>query len=315
MDRDRRDGHPDNVDDGGEDPDDDQRESEYDGEVEETTVSDRGAASDTPPTQAERLNSGPGSRFPSLPPRPMDPSSLRQVLDCPLCRRPLTAPVTLHCAHTLCAHHLTSRTSCPLPRCAPPTIPPPNIPSESTVTYYPPSGDDTAPVPLPPSSASDFTINNILDLIDRIQVQLDRVYPLTVKYDSDLDDDDTSHPATSTSLRSRPRSSSGGSVERPRKRRRRLPPQESDDDPDGDLLSHLRAQSVRQRSTRHDQPLLPPSPPPAAPSRETTLANFEKELLGELTCEICLTLLYEPITTVCQHASLPEAAPQRLIDF
>ena len=298
----RRDGRPDDADDGGEGPDDDQREREHGGEVEETTVSDRGAASDTPP--AERLNSGP-SRFPSLPPRSMEPSSLRHVLACPLCRRPLTAPVTLHCAHTLCAHHLVSRTSCPLPHCAPPTIPPPNIPSSSTVAYYPPSRNDPAPVPLPASSASDFTINSILDLLDRIQVHLDSVYHLTVRYDSDLD----SGQGTSTSSRSRPRSSSGDSAEQPRKRRRRHPPREFDDDPDGDLLTHLRAQSARQRSTRHDQPLLPPNPTPAAPSRETILANFEKELLGELTCEICLTLLYEPVTTVCQHASLPQVAP------
>jgi len=295
--------HPDDADDGGEDADDDQRESEDDGEVEETTVSDRGAASDTPRT-AERLNSGP-SRCPSLPPRPMEPSSLRPVLACPLCRRPLTAPVTLHCAHTLCAHHIASRTSCPLPRCASPTTPPPNIPSSSAVAYYPPSPNDPAPVAFPPSSASDFTINNVLDLLDRIQVLLDNIAPLTLKYDSDLDD------GQSPTLRSRPRSSSAGSAERPRKRRRCVPPQEFDDDPDGDLLTHLRAQSVRQRSTRHDQPLLPPTPT----SRETILANFEKELLGELTCEICLTLLYEPVTTVCQHASLPKAAPRHLIDF
>jgi hypothetical protein len=36
-----------------------------------------------------------------------------------------------------------------------------------------------------------------------------------------------------------------------------------------------------------------------------TADQFEKELLAELSCEICLTLYYQPITSPCQHVSLP----------
>jgi hypothetical protein len=87
--------------------------------------------------------------------------------------------------------------------------------------------------------------------------------------------------------------------EPPRKRRRRRS-SSSSTPPDEDLLSHLRTQSVRQRLTRQDQPLLPSHPPR---SRASILENFNKELLSELSCEICFTLFYEPVTTPCQHVS------------
>lgn len=32
--------------------------------------------------------------------------------------------------------------------------------------------------------------------------------------------------------------------------------------------------------------------------------KFEKDLMAELTCEICFMLLYQPITTPCQHVGL-----------
>ncbi|KAF5369913.1 hypothetical protein D9758_001039 [Tetrapyrgos nigripes] len=57
-----------------------------------------------------------------------------------------------------------------------------------------------------------------------------------------------------------------------------------------DLLSHLRGESARQRATPPDQPLIPSAD-----------SSFEKELYAECTCEICYTLLYEPMTTPCQH--------------
>jgi hypothetical protein len=36
-------------------------------------------------------------------------------------------------------------------------------------------------------------------------------------------------------------------------------------------------------------------------SKDAVLAGFQKDLLAELTCEICFVLLYQPITTPCQH--------------
>ena len=34
------------------------------------------------------------------------------------------------------------------------------------------------------------------------------------------------------------------------------------------------------------------------------LTPLVKELLSELTCEICFTILYQPVTTPCQHVSV-----------
>lgn len=76
------------------------------------------------------------------------------------------------------------------------------------------------------------------------------------------------------------------SHDRPRKRRRY-----HDDSNDDDLLTHLRTQSDYQQRVPADQPL------PSSLSQY----SFEKDLLLELTCEICFMLFYEPITTPCQH--------------
>ncbi|KAJ7129649.1 PUA-like domain-containing protein [Mycena epipterygia] len=108
---------------------------------------------------------------------------------------------------------------------------------------------------------------------------------------SDDDDDDEPRSPTVRQRRSSP--------DRPRKRQRLQRQQYDDDDNDdndGDLLSHLLAQSARQRETLPHTPLLGPRPDhPPRPS-------LEKELLTELSCEICFNLLYNPVTTPCQHS-------------
>jgi hypothetical protein len=166
---------------------------------------------------------------------PINPSTLLQLLNCPVCHQTLLAPTTLQCAHTLCSAHISSIASqCPLPTCLPSS-------SSSTapgVTYFPP------PLPHPPFSADpkvDVTINKIITLLRR---------PLR---------DYTDQP---------------------------------------DLLQHLRDQRRIQRQAHPDAPLDIPQmrDPPL-----NTLARFEKELLTELTCEICFTLFYQPVTTPCQH--------------
>ena len=50
----------------------------------------------------------------------------------------------------------------------------------------------------------------------------------------------------------------------------------------------------RSPSTAFDPPLSPLSP-------SRSISNFDKALAAELTCEICFMLLYQPITTPCQH--------------
>jgi hypothetical protein len=37
--------------------------------------------------------------------------------------------------------------------------------------------------------------------------------------------------------------------------------------------------------------------------------HFEKEVLTELTCEICFNLLYQPVTSPCQHVSFSIFSP------
>ncbi|KAG9104463.1 hypothetical protein FRC06_002119 [Ceratobasidium sp. 370] len=53
--------------------------------------------------------------------------------------------------------------------------------------------------------------------------------------------------------------------------------------------------SKRQRTT------VPVQTASGLPDLTPVIPTFEKELLSELTCEICYMLLYSPITTPCQH--------------
>ncbi|KAL0950001.1 hypothetical protein HGRIS_010010 [Hohenbuehelia grisea] len=81
--------------------------------------------------------------------------------------------------------------------------------------------------------------------------------------------------------------------EHARKRRRRDPSPDPDlgaDADPNDLLAHLRAQSAIRRHTRPNQPL-----------EHTYSTTFQKDVQAELTCKICFMLLYQPLTTPCQH--------------
>lgn len=79
--------------------------------------------------------------------------------------------------------------------------------------------------------------------------------------------------------RSRPRSRSPSEPHRPRKRRRRL-------------------REGRKATRTHREAYTDPDTP------RDPGARFEKELLSEVTCEICFGLLLQPITTPCQHVSI-----------
>jgi hypothetical protein len=65
-----------------------------------------------------------------------------------------------------------------------------------------------------------------------------------------------------------------------------------------DLLQHLREQRLLQRMALPDVPLAGFDGP------SNGVPFLEKELLSELTCQICYTLFYEPVTTPCQHVRL-----------
>ena len=65
--------------------------------------------------------------------------------------------------------------------------------------------------------------------------------------------------------------------------------EEDSDDEENDLLSHLRRESARERHVALDEPIIPLED------------AFQKELIAELTCEICFSIFYDPTTTPCGH--------------
>ncbi|EPQ59241.1 hypothetical protein GLOTRDRAFT_70507, partial [Gloeophyllum trabeum ATCC 11539] len=216
------------------------------------------------------------------------PRHLRPLLYCHCCRppSPIVAPTTLHCGHTVCADHVRSDGSppssssapaalpllptCPLPSCSrPSTHQSPaafTIPPTSRVVYRPaPSISDPPPLTTVaikvPDPKVDVVVSKVIDLVERMD-----------KLAEEGEDEFRSR----SSSRSRP-------SQRPRKRRRHL---------------HLPDPQAQQRAN---------VPGPSSlgaggdSSPESLSAKLEKELMGELTCEICYMLLHQPVTTPCQH--------------
>ncbi|KAH9843844.1 LON-domain-containing protein [Rhodofomes roseus] len=245
----------------------------------------------------------------------LTPARLLPLLRCPLCpsHTLLHSPVTLRCGDTLCAEHARAdvRGRCPLPSCTSAPLAPALAPHpQSGVGYY-----TAPPMPGAPSAAdrarpgrADVTVSKILELAERAQAcapayppdadehtdsEGDDGEPPRVDPEHDIDDmyldpappaaeavagpssapasavDTVSSPARDPRATRRPRSCSPDalSTARPRKRRRHLPPRR----------------------------------PPPEPQERTPAARFEKELLGELTCDICSQLFVQPVTAPCQH--------------
>ncbi|KAI0335508.1 hypothetical protein GY45DRAFT_1240434 [Cubamyces sp. BRFM 1775] len=243
----------------------------------------------------------------------MQPRALLPSLYCPLCSPPalLRAPVTLHCGHSFCAAHFPV-SNAPSTSSAPsPALILPSCPLESC-SYS--SRDRSSSLARPPPL--DVTVNKVIDIILSLPSGTPEDAPPPTFHDdrddctesegeedseSDLEylplpplspDSNASHPPSSpvresdavervsrpdsprvnARHHSRPRSQSSPRL-RPRKRRRRLP--------------------------------RPVSPPPSHPQPHRTdhdpCARVQKELLSELTCEICFGLLWQPVTTPCQH--------------
>lgn len=70
------------------------------------------------------------------------------------------------------------------------------------------------------------------------------------------------------------------------------------------VLNHNRIPSESPPRPRKRQRIhMPVQTPTGVPDRTSPALTFEKELLGELTCEICFMLMHQPITTPCQHVS------------
>ncbi|KAI0952100.1 hypothetical protein AcV7_008013 [Taiwanofungus camphoratus] len=230
------------------------------------------------------------------------PTRLLPLLHCPLCQppRPLTAPRTLRCGHTLCAAHLSSHplaAPCPLPACSPAPLPSPAAPAPSRAAAVPYVAAPPPAVSSPPRG-TDVTVNKLLALVHRAHAWFeprpaDRRVPAhphdpderTDSEDDHAHGDDAHDPGPSSPPAHRggeddgsqpphgppPRPRSRSPPPRPRKRRRRLRPPRA---------THV--------------------PTPTAPDMDPH-ARLEKELFAELTCEICFGLLWQPVTTPCQH--------------
>ncbi|EGO27570.1 hypothetical protein SERLADRAFT_435347 [Serpula lacrymans var. lacrymans S7.9] len=223
-------------------------------------------------------SSTPSSSSSSLP----SPSELLAVLHCPLCSPPslLSSPTTLPCGHTVCSAHVSSA-QCPIPSCVSSNQqqPAPDMPSSSRVAFYPAPAhphnvtDDYHS----PNPRIDVTINKLIAFLTRAKVEL-KTDPNDHFVDTlgDSSDDDLVIPTTSLHRPVSPHTPpSSPESSRPRKRRRHG------------------CQPQSQQRPRQSTFLDPPPNP---------VALYEKELLTELSCEICFMLFFQPVTTPCQHS-------------
>jgi hypothetical protein len=242
-------------------------------------------------------------------------SLLLPLLHCPLCpsSSPLVVPVTLLCGHTVCAKHVSippashpspqdhlvprrlRLTPCPLQGCnASPSnpVPPLNIPSSSRVTIYPVLGpqldrDPTAFETIP-DSRTDVTINKLASIIHRYDQHkraqhTERLPTLDSSSDGDSQTDEEI-------LDTHASPSAGPSTSEPSSESSIPRPVSSDAPQQG---------PVRIGAKKRRRKQLPPPRRLDAPAQSAD--HLEKELLNELTCEICFMLLYQPITSPCQH--------------
>lgn len=219
--------------------------------------------------------------------------------------------------------------ACPLPTCAAADEASasssrlhPNIPPTSAVIYRPapPIAHAEVSVARIAEPKLDVTVAKVLDLVDRaahwVEEDNERrahgFVPTRNPEDgdstSDEDPDEDPYPQE-------PRASTGTGPPRTPM------PSHSRNRADSDSPSP----SARPRKRRRKGPN-PHSPPAAVaggagPSRGHTATSafsaggtydegspphvrFEKELMGELTCEICFMLLFQPVTSPCQHVCL-----------
>lgn len=237
----------------------------------------------------------------------MSPHPYAPLLNCPACSPParLCSPITLYCGHTICADHLSRSASpaassskagpssnhllCPLPSCRTTPRGPalaPNIPPESPVRFYP----SPLPAPAPPEEISvagkgpriDVLIGRVLDLIALMERD-GNSYGERRSWEEESEETDGSdgeQDLAQTGIECGPRpyiglnSSTSARRRRSRGRSKRLP-----------------RKRVRRETGRVE--------PEVDADRDTP--GFLKELHEILTCDICSSLFYQPVTTPCQH--------------
>jgi hypothetical protein len=224
---------------------------------------------------------------------------------------------------------------CPLTSCVslmnPSSAAAPNIPSTSRVVYVPapPAHRNVRQHPSRqvthvPDPKTDVTIGKVMNLISRAQEWIesedrglppdpDRFVPLPP--DANDDDDDSDHesdhavfiedehehepepePEPEPDSSQTPTRSSLGSLHR------RPSPRQRGSSASGTIS--LRPKKRRRcHVSQSSGPTLHP-PPSLDPGMDNARARFEKELQSELTCEICFAMMYQPMTTPCQHVSM-----------
>ncbi|KAH8118293.1 hypothetical protein DFH11DRAFT_661815 [Phellopilus nigrolimitatus] len=252
----------------------------------------------------------------------------------------LIAPTTLHCGHTVCAKHVrsvspdlassSSRSSavslplasilsssrirsarplpqdasssvpivptCPLPTCQPNArqhVPAPSIHPESTVTYYPPLVHPGVVEPVRvtvPEPRIDVSIGRVLDVLEKAEACLEDSEDLLRREGSDngTDEEDekvneSAHVSQEERSVARQMSTSEPASERRRSSRSMSPRKRLRREEQSDGLHHQ--QRLRSILT----------------TQEELEERFHKELTESLTCEICFLLLFQPVTTPCQH--------------
>lgn len=170
-----------------------------------------------------------------------------------------------------------------------------------------PAADQTSPTanaspishnPLRSQAKLDVTVSKLLEVITtaaRAQTGYTTSpsgqLPSHSDSDSDHDSDDDA-PQTSPQTRY------------PQLPRSMSPDRNGDDEPPESRPggNHNRVPSESPPRPRKRQRIhVPVQTATGVPDRTATTPAFEKELLSELTCEICFMLLHQPITTPCQH--------------
>lgn len=201
--------------------------------------------------------------------------------------------------------------TCPIPICRQltrPSVPQINIPPESTVAYYPPivntptNTDPPARITIA-NPRVDVSVGRVLALLDRAErenvAEEDEGRGTRAPVDGDTDGEDSveegeENTTPTVNPSSLPSSSSGAGPsnirrphrsnhDRPRKRQRRGEP------------SNVQSHPDRLNDTPDERRR------PWCSRQEEHTERFNKELVESLTCEICFMLLYQPVTTPCQH--------------
>ncbi|KZO97977.1 hypothetical protein CALVIDRAFT_479045 [Calocera viscosa TUFC12733] len=197
-------------------------------------------------------------------------SHLLPLLSCPCCPPGslLRAPTTLLCGHTVCSAHVTSSPGSPPPPQRGPTAPP-TLPTCPVPTCVRAASRVRSLDPPPGASSAPVTF-----------------YP-TPRMDAFLN----GGPSGTVIRVPHPRVDTSEPVE------------------DGTPADTPSPRTARPRKRPRRGTLLPPRAPAAAAAAaasapgdgEADMTPLEKELMGELLCSMCYLLLYEPVTTPCQH--------------